>query len=154
MPICYTSADSVFQIAAHEKHFGLQKLYALCEIAFKHLAPYNIARVIARPFEGESSATFKRTKNRHDYSVKPPAPTLLDIMKAQGGNVIAIGKISDIFAGQGVTHAAKASGLAELWDVTIREVAAAPANSIIFTNFVDFDMVWGHRRDYKGYGEV
>lgn len=153
LPICYTSADSVFQIAAHEKHFGLQNLYALCEIAFKHLAPYNIARVIARPFEGDSAATFKRTKNRHDYSVKPPAPTILDIMKSQGGNVIAIGKISDIFAGQGITRAAKASGLAELWDVTLREVSAAPGNSIIFTNFVDFDMAWGHRRDYKGYGE-
>lgn len=153
MPICYTSADSVFQIAAHEKHFGLDNLYKLCEIAFKHLKPYNIARVIARPFEGEKSSGFKRTKNRHDYSVKPPEDTLLDVMKASGGNVISVGKISDIYAGQGITRAVKASGLKELWDITLEEVKTAPDNSIIFTNFVDFDMAWGHRRDAKGYAE-
>ena len=79
-PICYTSADSVFQIAAHEEHFGLERLYQVCEIAFKHLKPYNIARVIARPFTGEKKGEFKRTKNRHDYSVTPPQETLLDIM--------------------------------------------------------------------------
>ena len=153
LPICYTSADSVFQIAAHEKYFGLDKLYRLCEIAFKHLKPYNIARVIARPFEGEKTGEFKRTKNRHDYSVKPPAPTVLDIMKEEGGQVISIGKISDIFAAQGITRAVKASGLEELWDVTLSEVKSAPKGSIIFTNFVDFDMTWGHRRDIKGYAE-
>lgn len=153
LPICYTSADSVFQIAAHEKHFGLDRLYKLCEIAFKHVAPYNIARVIARPFEGEIKGSFSRTKNRHDYSVKPPKPTLLDVMKDNGGNVIAIGKISDIYAGQGVTRKVKASGLEELWNVTLAEVSAAPASSIVFTNFVDFDMVWGHRRDFKGYAQ-
>ncbi len=153
LPICYTSADSVFQIAAHEKHFGLDKLYKLCEIAFKHLKPYNIARVIARPFEGEKNGEFKRTKNRHDYSVKPPAPTLLDHMKESGGNVISVGKISDIFAAQGITRAVKASGLEELWDITLQEVKTAADNTIIFTNFVDFDMVWGHRRDIKGYAQ-
>jgi phosphopentomutase len=152
-PICYTSADSVFQIAAHEKYFGLNRLYDLCQIAFKHVAPYNIARVIARPFEGEKNGEFKRTKNRHDYSVKPPEPTLLDVMKAAGGSVVAIGKISDIYAAQGVTRAVKASGLQELWDVTLKEVAAAQGGSIVFTNFVDFDMVWGHRRDFKGYAK-
>ncbi|WP_428048008.1 phosphopentomutase [Candidatus Proelusimicrobium excrementi] len=153
LPICYTSADSVFQIAAHEKYFGLDNLYRLCETAFKHLKPYNIARVIARPFEGEKAGEFKRTKNRHDYSVKPPAKTVLDYMKDEGGQVISVGKISDIFAAQGITRAVKASGLKELWDVTLAEVKSAPKGSIVFTNFVDFDMTWGHRRDIKGYAE-
>lgn len=150
-PICYTSADSVFQIAAHETHFGLERLYHVCEIAFKYLKPYNIARVIARPFVGEKQGEFTRTKNRHDYSVKPPKPTVLDALKNAGGHVISVGKIADIFANQGITKAVKASGLTELWDVTLREAAAAPEQSIVFTNFVDFDMVYGHRRDVKGY---
>lgn len=152
-PICYTSADSVFQIAAHEKHFGLDKLYNLCEIAFKHVAPYNIARVIARPFEGEKKGEFKRTKNRHDYSVKPPMPTVLDAIKDAGGEVISIGKISDIYAKQGITKAVKASGLEELWNVTLAEAKNAPDFSLVFTNFVDFDMTWGHRRDVEGYAQ-
>lgn len=152
-PIFYTSADSCLQIAAHEKYFGLDKLYKLCEIAFEKVKPYNIARIIARPFIGEKAGEFTRTPNRHDYSVKPFAPTVLDKMKAAGGNVIAIGKISDIYAGQGVTKALHASGLEELWDVTLDEVMNAPENSIIFTNFVDFDMLWGHRRNVKGYAD-
>lgn len=152
-PICYTSADSVFQIAAHEEHFGLERLYKLCEIAFKHVAPYNIARVIARPFVGEKKGEFSRTKNRHDYSVKPPQPTVLDALKNAGGQVISVGKIADIFAHKGITKAVKASGLAELWDVTLHEAKAAPPSSLVFTNFVDFDMVYGHRRDVKGYAQ-
>lgn len=150
-PICYTSADSVFQIAAHEESFGLEKLYNLCEIAFKYVKPYNIARVIARPFVGTSADNFTRTKNRHDYSVKPPAPTILDKIKNAGGQVIGIGKISDIYAGQGITKKVKASGLEELFNTTLSEVKAAEKGSLIFTNFVDFDMVWGHRRDIEGY---
>lgn len=152
-PICYTSADSVFQIAAHEKYFGLDNLYKLCEIAFKHVAPYNIARVIARPFEGEKKGEFKRTKNRHDYSVKPPLPTVLDAIKNAGGEVISVGKISDIYAKQGITKAVKASGLEELWNVTLEEAKNAPDFSLVFTNFVDFDMTWGHRRDVEGYAQ-
>lgn len=152
-PICYTSADSVFQIAAHEKHFGLDKLYEVCEIAFKYVKPYNIARVIARPFEGERKGEFKRTKNRHDYSVKPPRPTVLDVIKNAGGSVISVGKINDIFAKQGITKAVKASGLEELWNVTLHEAALAPKFSLVFTNFVDFDMTWGHRRDVEGYAK-
>ena len=152
-PICYTSADSVFQIAAHEGHFGLDRLYKVCEIAFKHLKPYNIARVIARPFIGEKKGEFSRTKNRHDYSVKPPQATVLDSIKNAGGQVISVGKISDIFAAQGITKAVKAAGLTELWDVTLREAKAAPDFSLVFTNFVDFDMVYGHRRDVKGYAQ-
>lgn len=150
-PICYTSADSVFQIAAHEKHFGLERLYHVCEIAFKHVKPYHIARVIARPFEGEQKGQFQRTKNRHDYSVNPPQDTLLDKMQQAGGQVISVGKIADIYAHRGITRAVKASGLPELWDVTLHEMQHAPDFSIVFTNFVDFDMVWGHRRDVAGY---
>ncbi len=152
-PICYTSADSVFQIAAHEKYFGLDNLYRVCEIAFKHVAPYHIARVIARPFEGEHKGEFKRTKNRHDYSVPPPNPTVLDSIKNAGGQVISVGKISDIFAKQGITKAVKASGLEELWNVTLAEAQHAPDFSVVFTNFVDFDMTWGHRRDVEGYAK-
>lgn len=152
-PICYTSADSVFQIAAHEKYFGLDRLYKVCEVAFKQVAPYKIARVIARPFVGEKKGEFTRTKNRHDYSVKPPSPTILDVVKNAGGNVISIGKISDIFAAQGITKAVKASGLEELWNTTLREAQNAPDFSIVFTNFVDFDMTWGHRRDIEGYAK-
>lgn len=152
-PIFYTSADSVLQIAAHEKYFGLQRLYDLCQIAFEEVKPYNIARVIARPFEGEKKGEFKRTKNRHDYSVTPPAPTVLDKFKNSGGSVIAIGKINDIYAGCGITKALKVSGLEELWNVTLEAVKSAPDRSIVFTNFVDFDMMWGHRRDVKGYAQ-
>ena len=152
-PIFYTSADSNIQIAAHEKYFGLEKLYNLCEIAYKYAKPYNIARIIARPFVGEKAGEFTRTANRHDYSVKPFAPTVLDKLKEAGGNVIAIGKINDIYAGCGITKALHASGLQELWDVTLQEVKDAPENSLIFTNFVDFDMLWGHRRNVKGYAE-
>ncbi len=152
-PIFYTSADSVMQIAAHEKYFGLDNLYKLCEIAFEKVKPYNIARIIARPFEGEKKGEFKRTKNRHDYSVIPPAPTVLDKLKQSGGEVVSVGKISDIFAGSGITKAVKASGLEELWNVTLNEVKLAKDKTIVFTNFVDFDMTWGHRRDVKGYAQ-
>lgn len=152
-PIFYTSADSCIQIAAHEDYFGLDRLYKLCEIAYKYAKPYNIARIIARPFIGEEAGEFTRTANRHDYSVLPPAPTVLDKMRNAGGNVIAIGKINDIYAGCGITKTIHASGLEELWDVTLEEVMTSPENSIIFTNFVDFDMYWGHRRDVKGYAE-
>ncbi len=152
-PICYTSADSVFQIAAHETYFGLERLYEVCEIAFKHVKPYHIARVIARPFTGEHKGEFTRTQNRHDYSVKPPQSTVLDALKNAGGQVISVGKIADIFANQGITKSVKASGLKELWDVTLYEAQHAPDFSLVFTNFVDFDMVYGHRRDVTGYAK-
>lgn len=155
MPIVYTSADSVFQICAHEKHFGLERLYEICHIARDLLNERTengvIARVIARPFDGETKDTFKRTGGRHDYSVLPPAPTVLDKMKAAGGNVISIGKISDIFAAQGITKALPAVGLEQLFDVTLEQIKTAPDNSIIFPNFVNFDMDWGHRRNVSGY---
>lgn len=152
-PIFYTSADSNLQIAAHEEKFGLERLYKLCEIAFEEVKPYNIARVIARPFVGEKNGSFVRTKNRHDYALSPLAPTLLDKAKEKGIQVVAIGKISDIYAGSGVTKKVLASGLPELWDKTLDEVENLSGDGIVFTNFVDFDMTWGHRRDVKGYAE-
>lgn len=153
-PIFYTSVDSCLQIAAHEEHFGLEKLYELCQIAFEEVKPYNIARIIARPFTGDKPENFVRTKNRHDYSVPPPQPTLLDKLKKNKNKVIAIGKISDIFAGRGISKKVMAYGLEELWDKTITETSSAPDGSLIFTNFVDFDMLYGHRRDVKGYARA
>lgn len=150
-PICYTSADSVFQIAAHEQHFGLDRLYEICEIARKLLDPLNIGRVIARPFNGENTEDFKRTGNRRDFSVLPPEPTLLDRAKEAGRKVLAVGKISDIYAAQGVTHKIKASGNMALFDATLDAMDMAEDGDLIFTNFVDFDMEYGHRRDVPGY---
>jgi len=149
-PIVYTSADSVFQIAAHEESFGLSRLYEICEIARKLVDPYHIGRVIARPFVG-APGTFKRTGNRRDYSTPPPAPTLLDIAKKAGREVIAIGKIADIYAHQGPTQTIKADGNMALFDATLTAMKTAPHGSIVFTNFVDFDSSYGHRRDVAGY---
>ena len=153
-PIGYTSADSNFQIAAHEKYFGLQKLYDLCQIVYEEVKPYNIARVIARPFVGEKSGEFVRTGNRHDYSVPPLDKTLLDIAKENGHKVIAVGKISDIFAGCGVVEKKLASGHPALWEKTFEAMNEAPDGSLIFTNFVDFDMLYGHRRNLTGYAQA
>jgi phosphopentomutase len=150
-PIFYTSADSVFQIAAHEESFGLERLLKLCEIARELVDPYNIGRVIARPFVGNSAKDFARTGNRRDLSVLPPAPTLLDRMAEAGGEVVSIGKIADIYAQQGITRKVKATGLEGLFDLTLSEMDRQVDNSIIFTNFVDFDSSYGHRRDVSGY---
>jgi phosphopentomutase len=150
-PICYTSSDSVFQIAAHETHFGLDRLYALCETVREIVDPLNIGRVIARPFVGEDAGTFERTGNRRDYSVLPPEPTLLDRAKEAGRNVIAVGKIGDIFAHQGITDLRKASGNEALFDRTLEAIDDASDGDMVFTNFVDFDMLYGHRRDVPGY---
>ena len=153
-PIFYTSADSNIQIAAHEEKFGLERLYQLCEIAYEEVKPYNIGRVIARPFIGEKAGEFVRTKNRHDYAVPPFAPTVLDRAKEKGLQVTAIGKINDIYSGAGISRAVKASGLEELWNTTLEEIRLmGDKDGIVFTNFVDFDMTWGHRRDVKGYAE-
>lgn len=149
-PIVYTSADSVFQIAAHEETFGLARLYELCEIARPLVDPYKIGRVIARPFIGEPGH-FTRTGNRRDLSMPPPSPTLLDKLTAAGGTVIAVGKTGDIFAHQGVSQEIKATGLSALFDATLSSLKDAPDRSLIFTNFVDFDSHYGHRRDVVGY---
>ncbi|RCK42905.1 phosphopentomutase [Thalassospira xiamenensis] len=154
MPICYTSADSVFQIAAHEEHFGLDRLYKVCEIAFKLVEPYNIGRVIARPFVGSGPADFKRTANRRDIAIPPHRPTLLDKFSEAGGTVISVGKIADIYAQRGISKKVKASGNMALFDAMMTEIGQAPDNSIVFTNLVDFDMEFGHRRDVPGYANA
>lgn len=150
-PICYTSSDSVFQIAAHETHFGLQRLVTLCETVRKLLDPLNIGRVIARPFIGETVATFERTGNRRDFSVPPPEPTLLDRLVEAGRKVHAIGKIGDIYAHKGVSRIIKANGNSALMDATLHAIDEAENGDLVFTNFVDFDMLYGHRRDVAGY---
>lgn len=150
-PIVYTSADSVFQIAAHEQAFGLERLYRLCELARELLAPWNIARVIARPFSGTPQTGFVRTGNRHDYTLPPPAPTLLDAVVAAGGEVMAVGKIADIFARRGVSRCISAHGHDALFDATLMALDEAAPGALIATNFVDFDSVYGHRRDVFGY---
>jgi phosphopentomutase len=150
-PIFYTSADSVFQIACHEESFGLERLYDLCDIARELVDEYNIGRIIARPFIGDGPDTYVRTGNRRDLTTPPHADTVLDKLAASGGDVISIGKIADIYAHQGITKKVKASGNAALFDATLEAIGTAEDRSIIFTNFVDFDMLYGHRRDVDGY---
>ncbi|OWV96426.1 phosphopentomutase [Rhizobium sp. R693] len=150
-PICYTSSDSVFQVAAHETHFGLDRLMTFCTIARALLDHYNIGRVIARPFVGETASKFQRTGNRRDFSVPPPEPTLLDRLVKEGRKVHAIGKIGDIFAHKGVSRVVKANGNEALMDASLAAMDTAEDGDLVFTNFVDFDMVYGHRRDVAGY---
>ncbi len=150
-PIVYASADSVFQIACHEEAFGLQRLYDLCDIARELVDQYNIGRVIARPFVGDGPDTYVRTGNRRDLTTPPHAPTVLDKLVESGGDVISIGKISDIYAHKGITKKVKATGNADLFDATLAAMQDAGDRSIVFTNFVDFDMLYGHRRDVFGY---
>jgi phosphopentomutase len=152
-PIVYTSADSVFQIAAHEEHFGLERLYEICEVARKLVDDYKIGRVIARPFVGKPGE-YVRTANRRDYTTPPFAPTLLDHLKNAGHKVYAIGKIADIFAHQGVTDIIHGQDNQDLFDITMDIMKKAPAGSLVFTNFVDFDSKYGHRRDIAGYAKA
>jgi len=152
-PIVYTSADSVFQIAAHEETFGLQRLYEICEIARDLVDQYQIGRVIARPFIGKPGS-FKRTANRKDYATLPPAKTLLDYLKDAGREVVAIGKIADIYAHQGITQTLKGDGNMDLFDVTLKAMKTLPAGGLVFTNFVDFDSSYGHRRNVAGYAQA
>ncbi|MGL4859408.1 MAG: phosphopentomutase [Enterobacteriaceae bacterium] len=153
-PIFYTSADSVFQIACHEETYGLQKLYDLCAIAREELTNggYNIGRVIARPFIGAKAGEFQRTGNRSDLAVEPPAQTVLQkLVREKQGQVVSVGKIADIYANTGITKKVKATGIDALFDATLQEMEQAGDNSIVFTNFVDFDSSYGHRRDVAGY---
>jgi phosphopentomutase len=152
-PILYTSADSVLQIACHEEAFGLDRLKEVCEIAREIVDEYNIGRVIARPFVG-SNGDYSRTGNRRDYSVLPPAPTLLNKLVDAGGEVIAIGKVADIYAHSGISKEVKADGNIALFDKLLEETAKAPKNSLTFVNFVDFDSKYGHRRDVAGYAHA
>lgn len=153
-PICYTSTDSVLQIAAHEEHFGLDRLLAVCRRVRTILDEWpggKIGRVIARPFIGETPAEFSRTGNRRDFSVLPPEPTLLDRLTEAGRTVHAVGKIADIFAHQGIGRLVKADGNMALFDATLQAMDTAKGGDLVFTNFVDFDMLYGHRRDVAGY---
>ena len=153
-PIVYTSADSVFQIACHEEAFGLQKLYDLCDIARELVDKYDIGRVIARPFVGDGPDSYVRTGNRRDLTTPPHAPTVLDKLVESGGEVYSIGKIADIYAHRGITKKIKATGNAALFDATLDVMKEAGDRSIVFTNFVDFDMLYGHRRDVEGYASA
>lgn len=152
-PIVYTSADSVFQIAAHEESFGLQRLYDLCLIARELVNEYNVGRVIARPFLGVPG-NYYRTGHRSDYAVPAPEQTLLDKLVATGREVIAIGKVADIYAHRGITKTVKADGNMALFDAFLEEVKTAPEGSLVFLNLVDFDMLYGHRRDVIGYAKA
>ncbi len=148
--IVYTSADSVFQIAAHEAYVPIEKLYDYCKIARNILTgDYAVGRVIARPFIGEYP-NYKRTTNRHDFSLKPPSSTMLDKMKENNLDVIAVGKINDIFAGCGITEAIKTTGNIDGMNKTI-EISKKDFEGLCFVNLVDFDMLYGHRNDVEGY---
>lgn len=147
-PILYTSADSVLQIAAHEEVIPIKRLYEICEVARRHADQARIGRVIARPFAGEIDH-FQRTPHRHDYSMKPPR-SVLDAISENGATVIGVGKISDIFAGEGVTQSYPTVSNAEGMQ-RITELWPEADNALIFANLVDFDMLFGHRRDVAGY---
>ncbi len=151
-PILYTSADSVFQLAAHEQVVPIEELWRICEVARKVLDPYRVGRVIARPFVGELGA-FKRTYNRKDFSMPPPPGTLLDRLTQRGVPVVGVGKIQDIFAGCGVPHSVHSEGNADGMQLTI-EQCRDRADALIFTNLVDFDALYGHRRDPHGFARA
>ena len=151
--IVYTSADSVLQVAAHEKIVPIEELYRDCEIARRLCTgPYSVGRVIARPFEGEAGS-FKRTARRHDFSLEPPKETMLDWIRKAGLEVRAVGKINDIFAGRGITKAVRTGSNAEGIDRTL-EWMKEPFQGLCFTNLVDYDMLYGHRNDVDGYAKA
>lgn len=151
-PICYTSADSVLQIAAHEEEFGLHRLIALCEGLAPMLHEMRVGRVIARPFTGQPGA-FRRTGNRRDFAIAPPGRTILDIAQGAGRITHAVGKIGDIFSHRGITHLHKGASDAALADHLLRLAGTAEEGSLTFANFVEFDSNFGHRRDIPGYAE-
>ena len=148
-PIVYTSADSVFQIAAHEEVIPVSELYRMCEIAFELVAPLRVGRVIARPFVG-TAGSFHRTVNRHDYALTPPRDTLLDLLTRQGIPVVSIGKVRDLFAGRGVAKAIPTKSDGEGVDRLI-DVIRSDGSGLVFINLVDFDTLYGHRNDVEGY---
>lgn len=149
-PICYTSMDSVLQIAAHEEAFGLERLYRLCREVAAMVHPLRVGRVIARPFLG-ADGSFARTPNRRDYAIAPPGPTLLDVAQAAGRVTHAIGKIGDIFSQRGISHLHKGRSDADLAGHLLRLGDQAEPGSLTFANFVEFDSLYGHRRDVQGY---
>ena len=151
--IVYTSADSVLQIAGHEETFGLDELYKCCEIAREITMKdeWKVGRVIARPYVGRKKGEFKRTPNRHDYAVSPFGKTALDILKDAGYDVISVGKIADIFNNQGITEKYHSDSSVQGMEQTI-EIAKRDFHGLTFVNLVDFDALWGHRRNPEGYG--
>lgn len=153
-PIIYTSADSVFQIAAHKDVTPLEELYKMCEIARYEVCvgDHEVARVIARPFVGSPETGFIRTAERKDYAVKPPQKTVLDLLKEKGMKVVGIGKIHDLFAGVGLTESIHTENNIDGLEKTIEEISKN-YEGLIFTNLVEFDANWGHRRDYRAYGK-
>ncbi|MDW4548431.1 phosphopentomutase [Defluviimonas sp. D31] len=151
-PICYTSADSVFQIAAHEEAFGLDRLLKLCEELAPTLHAMKVGRVIARPFTGECG-NFRRTANRHDYAIEPPSATLCDWVQGSGGKVHAIGKIGDIFSRRGIDDVKRGPDLA-LFEHLLAAAEASEPSSLTFANFVEFDTLYGHQRDVSGYARA
>jgi phosphopentomutase len=153
MPICYTSADSVFQIAAHETVFGLDRLYDLCERLAPTIHSLNVGRVIARPFEGSKDKGWERTKNRRDYAMLPPRSVLTDWVKASGGKTYAIGKIGDIFSMRNIDSNITGTDL-DLMHQLQKHTEFAEDGSLIFANFVEFDSLFGHRRDPIGYAKA
>lgn len=152
-PICYTSADSVFQIAAHEEAFGLERLQKLCVDLSPYLHARKVGRVIARPFIGTPGA-FERTGNRRDYAIEPPAPALMDWAQSEGRVVHAIGKIGDIFSQRGVSHLHKGKDDAALAEHLVRLADEAEPGSLTFCNLVEFDSKYGHPRDVSGYARA
>jgi phosphopentomutase len=150
-PILYTSADSVWQVAAHEQAFGLEKLYTICKSARKLCDELQIGRVIARPFVGDSAATFKRTYHRKDYAQLPSHPTYLDYLVKKGVPTLGIGKISNIYAGQGIQDNVDTAGNADGIRVLLEKMESVN-EGLIFCNLIDFDMLYGHRRDVAGFG--
>lgn len=152
--IVYTSADSVLQICGNEETMGLETLYRYCEIARELTMrdEWKVGRVIARPYVGKKKGEFKRTANRHDYALKPSGKTVLDALCDAGFSVISVGKISDIFAGEGITESNKSKSSVHGMEQTI-EIANREFEGLCFTNLVDFDALWGHRRDVTGYAE-
>ena len=152
--IVYTSADSVLQIAAHEEIFGLEELYRCCEIArdITMRDEWKVGRVIARPYLGRKKGEFKRTSNRHDYALKPYGKTALNALKDAGYDVISVGKIFDIFDGEGLTESNKSKSSVHGMEQTI-DIAKREFEGLCFVNLVDFDALWGHRRNVKGYAE-
>ena len=152
-PICYTSADSVFQIAAHEEAFGLDRLLTLCQALAPHLHAMKVGRVIARPFTG-TTGNFRRTANRHDYAIAPPAPTLFDWVARADRATHAIGKIGDIFSMQGIGTLAKGKSDLDLFEHLDRISVVAEDGSLTFANFVEFDTLYGHPRDVAGYARA
>lgn len=152
--IVYTSADSVLQICGNEETFGLDELYRCCEIARKITMKdeWKVGRVIARPYVGKKKGEFKRTSNRHDYALKPTGLTAMNVLKDAGYDVISVGKINDIFCGEGVTEALHSNSSVHGMEQTI-EIGKRDFHGLCFTNLVDFDALWGHRRNPEGYGQ-